>query len=103
MIPHFDIPFRFLNNKRAAVTEQDTDAEIMDCVEAIVRYKHGDRPERIEFGIPDFTFHLPGIDGSLIQESIREFEPRADVQVGQTKIEDLIQSVVVRRPPRESD
>lgn len=100
MIPHFDIPFRFLNNKSAAVNEQDSDREIMDCVETIVRYQVGDRPERPEFGIPDFTFTLPGTDSSLIQASIREFEPRADVQVDLPKIQELVQTIVVRRPPQ---
>lgn len=99
MIPHFDIPFRFVN-RTTAVANQDSDREVMNCVETIVRYQHGDRPERPVFGVPDFTFELPGIEIPLIQESIREQEPRSNVQVTDPVIEELIQTIVIRRPPQ---
>ena len=98
-IPHFDIPFRFVN-RAAAITEQDSEHEIDNCVETIVRYQHGDRPENADFGIPDLTFSLPGLEADIVRGAIRTYEPRADVDVDDPKIEELVQTIAVRREPQ---
>ena len=75
--PHFALPFRFIAGT-AAVTEQDSTEEVMDCVQAIVRYTHGDRTELPEFGLPDLLFTTGDIDTELIDQLIQEWEPRAE-------------------------
>lgn len=72
--PHFRVPF-FVGKSVAAV-EQDSDEEVRQCVEAVVRTEVGTRIERPEFGIFDPTFQeFPGgVDE--IAAAVEEWEPR---------------------------
>jgi len=81
MIPHFSIPFRFDGSRGVVVNEQDSDEEMMDCAETILRYEIGQRREKPEFGIPDQTFAEPEPDISLIQEALVKWEPRMELTV----------------------
>lgn len=97
-IPHLDLPFRILSSRRAAVVEQDSESEIENCVETILRYTHGDRPERPTFGIPDLTFSFPNPSVPVITDWITQWEPRTTMVVGDPvidKIRPLIQKIVV--------
>jgi hypothetical protein len=78
MIPHFDIPFRINGARGAVVNEQDSDEEILKCVEAVIRYEMGQREEKPEFGIPDLTFSEPEPDVTIIKDAITTWEPRAN-------------------------
>jgi phage baseplate assembly protein W len=104
--PHFAIPFRLNGYKGAFVTEQDSEEEIQDCVEVIVRYTEGQRPEKPEFGIPDITFSMPSPDVTHIRRSILAWEPRTTMDVGKAifdRIDPMIQRIRVEeeRPPNE--
>lgn len=95
-IPHFSLPFRFVSTPsgmRAAETEQDSDAEVQDCIESIIRYERGQRPDAPDFGINPQVFTLD-VDSAIIHDQIIENEPRADVLV-----EDLLDLVdmMIRR------
>lgn len=72
----FAQPFRFING-RVATVAQDTEAEVSDCVEAILRTPQGSRVEQPTFGIPDMTFRTNGPDPVPIREAIERDEPRA--------------------------
>lgn len=78
--PHFDIPFRFVGGS-AAVVEQDTSEDIINCVEAILRTPMGYRvyDNTVEFGIDDPTFELQPVDIELMKNTVLSQEPRADV------------------------
>jgi phage baseplate assembly protein W len=80
--PHFAVPFRISvqghGTPTALVTEQDTEEEIFDCVETVLRYETGYRIEKPEFGTPDQTFAEPIPDTSRIFEAIDTWEPRAE-------------------------
>jgi hypothetical protein len=95
MIPHFALPFRIRGARGAVVNEQDSEAEILACVEAIVRYQKGQRPEKPDFGIDDPTFSSPLVDSRAIEADINEFEPRTHVSVSDPVVQDLIQSITI--------
>lgn len=75
-IPHFALPFR-VENGAVAESEQDTNDEIADCVQAIVRYPLGYRIELPGFGVPEQEFQQGGADPIVIQAQIDTWEPRA--------------------------
>lgn len=104
-IPHFALPFRIVGARGAIINEQDSEAEIMDCVDTILRYNQGHRPEKLEFGIPDQTFESPVVDGRRIQEALNEWEPRVEMIVGQSVVDlvdNLIQKITVERGKGET-
>lgn len=77
-IPHFSLPFRRDLNGRAVVVEQDSDEEIVDCVEVLLSTEKGSREEIPEYGIPDQVFRQNGADLAQIGASIDRWEPRAE-------------------------
>jgi hypothetical protein len=79
-VPHFDLPFRFAGGA-AVVNEQDSPDEIVCCVEAILRYRQGQRTDLPEFGIPDVTFTEGEVDEEELREIVGEWEERADLYV----------------------
>lgn len=84
-VPHFSLPFRFVlqgsPTPTVAVTEQDSPDEIKDCVEAILRYEIGSRPEKPDFGITDPTFSSPGVNTNRIHAEVDRSEPRVALKV----------------------
>lgn len=98
--PHFAYPFRFETApsgvKYAAVTEQHSEDEITDCVVRIAHTPRGVRDELPEFGISDPTFVQAPVDGELLAEEIREWEPRADLK-GDVRIDSLDELMSVIR------
>lgn len=78
--PHFDLPFRFTSTTgKPAEVEQGSLAEVVNCVQAVVRYHKGDREVLPEFGIQDPTFTTGDIDLEAIKSEIDKWEPRAKV------------------------
>jgi phage baseplate assembly protein W len=92
--PHFAFPFR-INAGKVQVREQDSDEEVMDCVEVLLSTTIGERQELPNYGIPDQTFRMGGSDKAALLAAIREHEPRADVNFEQTDLEGLIETVRV--------
>lgn len=79
-VPHFDLPFRFVNG-RAAVVEQESIKEVTNCVEAILRYPLGFRDELPEFGAPDQVFTEGPIDTDELESIVHRWEPRAEALI----------------------
>jgi phage baseplate assembly protein W len=81
-IPHFAVPFEFKiighGAPTANVTEQDSEEEIFDCVEVVLRYETGFRLEKPEFGTPDLTFSETLPNTNTIFEAVDIWEPRAE-------------------------
>jgi hypothetical protein len=75
-VPHIDIPPRFAGGK-IVVVEQDSDAEVRNCVEIALRFRRGFRPEALDCGIPEQAFSEGGADIDQIIEHVGEQEPRA--------------------------
>jgi phage baseplate assembly protein W len=92
-VPKLRVPFQIVG-KSALAVEQNSDDEVFQCVEAVIRTPEGSRIDEPEFGIPDYAFQ-GRIDGAQIQESIDEWEPRALTALGIDPIIDLAVKVLV--------
>lgn len=94
-VPHFDLPFRFVSG-HAAVVNQDTLADVTNCVEACLLTIIGERTELPEFGIPDPTFENQPIDLGAITDAVLAQEPRAIILLTQNpdKFDQLIADVL---------
>lgn len=75
--PHFDLPFRLSGNS-FAVVEQDTYADIANCVETIIRTPQGHRNDAPDFGNPLEAFDTQPVNVDLLKDAIRTQEPRSD-------------------------
>ena len=82
-IPHFDLPFRFLSTGHAAVAEQDSEEDVINCVTAIARTTRGSREDLPSFGIDDQTFARIPLDTAAMLEQILEQEDRAHILIDQ--------------------
>lgn len=96
-IPHFSLPLR-LSGGRFAVNDQDSNDEVAECVEAIVRCSRGFRVELPTFGVPDPTFAQQDISPAALEQAVLEWEPRADTDWAAEAEEDdtMIAHVVAR-------
>lgn len=80
MIPHFSLPFRIVNGA-AAVSDQNSDAEIGDCVAAVCLTQKGQRIEEPTYGIDDPTFLRGDQAAAALLQEIEPWEPRADIHL----------------------
>jgi len=95
-IPHFKFPFKLTAaGDRAQIVEQDSDDEVMDCIEILLSTVQGERIEIPDYGIRDQVFRQKGVDTGHVLQQIRRFEERADVVLEPGKIEDLVQHLSV--------
>lgn len=74
--PHFALPFRF-ERGHAVENEQDSRDDVAACVEAILRYRKGQRLSAPDFGIVDPTFGQAPINGAGLIAALEDQEPRA--------------------------
>lgn len=75
--PHFDLPFRFGSDGHPVTVEQDSVADVSNCVSAILRTFKGERVELPDFGINDPTFTNQPIKTAELIAEITDQEPRA--------------------------
>jgi phage baseplate assembly protein W len=81
-IPQLASPFRFYEGK-PVVVEQDSDEEVRQCVATLARTRIGQRAEHPDYGVSDPSFRREA-DLDELRAQIQEWEPRADVVLGQT-------------------
>lgn len=94
--PHFKFPFQFTTaGDRIQYVEQDSDDEIIDCIEVLLSTEQGERIELPDYGIADQTFRENGVDTGHIMAQIRKYEERADVTLEPHQIQALVQRVGV--------
>jgi phage baseplate assembly protein W len=93
-VPKISFPFRMVSSgKNAVYVEQDSDEEVMDCVEVLLRTEVGSREEIPEFGLPDQAFRLGGVDIQVVLASVNRWEPRARRSgISADQIEELVQT-----------
>src|SRR5213596_2288974 len=92
-VPHIALPIRYVNGHITTV-EQDSNADIEQCIEVICSYIKGDREEAPEFGISDQTFREGGIDANVLKQEIEELEPRANTLLeGDWDFDNLIENI----------
>lgn len=83
-IPHFDLPFRFTPKGPVAVVQQNSQQDVRNCVEAVVRTEKGSRIFSPDFGIVDPTFAVYPVDLDEIQSQVVLNEPRATIVFSQS-------------------
>ncbi len=92
-IPHLRLPFRI--TPRGAVTvEQDTDADVTQCVTALARLRRGHITYDQSLGVTDPTF-TNIVDATQVADEIREHEPRFAGAVELTVVNPSTQTVTV--------
>lgn len=93
-IPHLASPLR-IDGTAAAVIEQDSDEDLLQCVATLLRTPVGSRDELPEYGVPDLAFRTD--TGELQEEilaAIRQWEPRT-APMSDAQIDDLVAKVEV--------
>lgn len=91
-IPRLAWPVSLAANGQLVTVEQDSDDDIRQCVEAIVRHRVGDRVDVPEMGVPDFTHGEQPLEVDGVTTVIGRHEPRASVLVASSP--NLIESVL---------
>lgn len=96
------------NTGRLATLTQDSDEEITQALEAVLRHRVGDRSDLPGLGVPDPTFEELPIDLSATRLALEEYELRATAVLagGDELIEDLvaeIRATWTRTPTAEED
>lgn len=79
-VSHIAFPFRWGNNGHAVELEQDTDDEIVNCVDLITSVTIGGLQDQVDFGVTDPTFTISPNPIALKHE-IETWEPRAKISI----------------------
>lgn len=101
-VPHFDLPFRYVSSS-PAVAEQDSLADIINCVQAVLLTVQGQRTEIPEFGVPEQVFAVQPLHLEEMLASVLEYEPRANIVFDQypDRADALIAHIVATVTKRE--
>lgn len=80
---------------RLATVTQDSDDDIRQCIEAVLRHRVGDRFDVPEMGVPDPAFEELPIDLAAIREVLDRHELRAHVLLagGDELLDDLVAEI----------
>lgn len=93
LTPHFDLPFRLVGSSFFTV-EQDSEEDIANCVEAILRTPYNSIPDTEDFGLDDHTFDIQPIDTDAVTRQILNQEPRASLLIEQET--DFVDNLIAR-------
>jgi phage baseplate assembly protein W len=78
--PQFAFPFRLVRGEIEEI-EQDTEEEIIQNAEIVIRYPKGYRSAMPEFGLFLQELRQGGADLNQIASSVRTWEPAATIEV----------------------
>lgn len=92
-IPHFRIPFQVIGGTIATV-EQDSDEDILTCVETVLRTPAGSRIEQPDFGVEELAFQTGQDIETECLAAIEECEPRAEA-IPEATITNMIANVQI--------
>lgn len=95
-IPHFSLPFRIVGGA-FVVVEQDSSAEIADCIAVACLTLKGERIEEPTYGITDPTFTRGEVAAGLLKE-IQPWEPRANLHISEPVIATAIELTIASTP-----
>jgi phage baseplate assembly protein W len=79
-IPQLAAPFNIVGDSVSTV-EQDSEADITQNAEIVLRYTKGERQALPEFGIPDLAFRENGIKPEEVIADVKKWEPDATIEV----------------------
>lgn len=87
-VPHLAVPFR-IERGRAVVVDQDSEAEVLQCVEAVLRYRPGLRYDLPEFGTRDQAHRQGGANLVELADAVERFEDRVHATAQQAGVDSL--------------
>lgn len=90
-IAHLKFPVEIRDGQFVTV-EQDSDADVLGCVELIARTPQGHWDSLPSMGLPDLAFSRP--DAGSLRAMIEPYEPRARVYAD-TRIADQVGDVLL--------
>jgi phage baseplate assembly protein W len=73
---HLSYPFTITKNG-AKTVEQDSPADIEDCVLRVALFPVGSREDLSNYGVPELTFQRTPLDLPTYEAAIEYWEPRA--------------------------
>lgn len=97
-VPKLQVPFA-ISGTKAKVVEQDSAAEIEQCLFALFGTEVGSRVEEPDYGIVDPTLAERGVDPEALRAAADNWEPRAEELLTESHFEGLIQKVTVIANP----
>lgn len=101
--PHFKFPFQLsADGRRPKETEQDSDDEILDCVQVLLMTLPSQRIDIPEYGMPEQAFLEGGADSSQIMSTIKRWEPRVNLVLSVDEVIDLGQHVRLNYTARDN-
>ena len=101
--PKLAFPFELSSTGRfAKVVEQDSDEEILNCVEVLLLTHVGTREEVPDYGIADYAFRQGGVDIAALRAAIHMWEPRAEIDILAGDIDGLVQRVRIHYQGRDN-
>lgn len=103
-IPKFEIPFRLVGDSFAVIS-QDSQAEIEQGVEAVLRTRLGSRIMQPLFGVPEYLFLENGVNADLVRDQVLKGEPRArfSVSVNDAELGEMISRVLITMKETNAD
>lgn len=93
-IPKLRVPLQIRGDGTGlAVVEQDSQADVAQCVYAILATPLGSRLEEPDFGIEDPTFEQLPVDLTEWRRTITEWEPRAEIDDTEQELVDDVTNI----------
>lgn len=87
LTPHLEFPPRLTEDGQFAAVEQDSLADVRQCVHVLMRTPVGSRPLAPTIGMDDPTFS-EGVDPDLLTAALQEQEPRASIGITADQVDD---------------
>jgi hypothetical protein len=76
--PHLAFPVQLSQGGSLLANEQDSDAEVADCIAVVLSWPYGTRQGDESFGVPSQLFDSGGPDLAEIRQAVVNDEPRAE-------------------------
>ncbi len=86
-VPHLAQPFSFTSAGVAKTVEQNSIADVQDCVLRVCLCPEGFREDEPEFGIPPLEFTAVPLQVAGVEEAVERWEPRATVEITEAALE----------------
>lgn len=91
VVPHLAVPWRLDRSGRAAIVDQDTDAEVLQTIRVLLSTRPGERQAVPRYGVADPLFFDADEEPTLdeLADAVAEWEPRATVELVDRAVDDL--------------
>lgn len=91
--PQFSLPFR-IEGGSVTCHEQDSAEDHLQNAVVVLRYQHGKRSAKPEFGIPNPVLHENGISLGELVNAVARYEPDVDVNIVRSLIDENGEDII---------